>query len=82
VPASRRTSSSQQRAAAITKRAVQARVQARQRQLDEQAERTRTGAVAARAHQRLAEQERAGGRAGARARIQSSSDPREGGHER
>jgi hypothetical protein len=75
---------SQQRAAAITKRAVQARMQARQRQLAEQAERTRTRAVAARAHQRLAnaQPERGGGRAAARSRIHPSSDPREGGHER
>jgi predicted GIY-YIG superfamily endonuclease len=75
---------SQQRAAAITRRAVQARVQARQRQLADQAEQTRTQAVAARAHQRLAndQRERAGGRPAARPRTKPSSTPREGGHER
>src|SRR6266498_3788594 len=57
---------SQQRTAAITRRAVQAR------------------AVAARAHQRLAngERERAGGRPALRGRTQPTSNPREGGHER
>jgi hypothetical protein len=75
---------SQQRAAAVTKRAVQARVQARQRQLADQAEQARTRAVAARAHQRLANagRERAGGRAAPRGRSQPTSHPREGGHER
>jgi hypothetical protein len=79
---------SQQRAAAVTKRAVQARVearvQARQRQLADQAEQTRTRAVAARAHQRLANagRERAGGRAAPRGRSRPTSNPREGGHER
>jgi hypothetical protein len=75
---------SQQRAATVTKRAVQARVQARQRQLDDQAEQTRTRAVAARAHQRLANagREHAGGRAAPRGRSQPPSHRREGGHER
>src|SRR6266511_1187329 len=75
---------SQQRAAAITKRAVQARVQARQRQLADQAEQARTRAIAARAHQRLANagRERAGGRAAPRGRSRPPSHRREGGHER
>jgi hypothetical protein len=75
---------SQQRAAAVTKRAVQARVQARQRQLDDHAEQTRTRAIAARTHQRLAngQRERSSGRAAARGRSQPTSNPREGGHER
>jgi hypothetical protein len=75
---------SQERAAAVTKRAVQARVQARRRQLADHAERTRTRAVAARAHQRLAngQQQRPGGRAAPRGRTQPSNGPREGGHER
>ncbi len=75
---------SQQRAAAITKRALQARVQARQRQLVDQAEQARTRAVAARSHQRLANagRERAGGRAATRGRSQPTSNRREGGHER
>ncbi len=75
---------SQQRTAAITRRAVQARVQARQRRLADQAEQTRARAVAARAHQRLAngERERAGGRPALRGRTQPTSNPREGGHER
>jgi hypothetical protein len=75
---------SQQRAAAITRRALQARVQARQRQLDDQVEQTRTRTVAARTHQRLAngQREHVGGRAAARGRTQPSRDPREGGHER
>jgi len=75
---------SQQRTAAITRRAVQARVQARQRQLADHAEQTRTRAVAARAHQRLAngQRERASGRPAPRGRNQPTSDPREGGHER
>jgi Ni,Fe-hydrogenase III component G len=75
---------SQQRTAAITRRAVQARVQARQRQLADQAERTRTSAVAERTHQRLtnAGRQQAGGRAAARSRSRPTSSPREGGHER
>jgi len=75
---------SQQRAAAVTRRAVQARVQARQRQLADQAEQARTRAVAARTHQRLANagRERAGGRAAPRGRSQPTSNRREGGHER
>ena len=75
---------SQQRAAAITKRAVQARVEARQRQLADQAEQARTRAVAARAHQRLADagRERADRRAAPRGRTRPTSNPREGGHER
>jgi hypothetical protein len=75
---------SQQRATAITKRAVQARVQARHRQLADQAEQARTRAVAARTHQRLANagRERADGRAAPRGCSRPTSDPREGGHER
>jgi hypothetical protein len=75
---------SQQRTTAVTKRAVQARVQARQRQLADQAEQTRTSTVAARAHQRLtnAGQRRNGERPATRGRTQPSSDPRESGHER
>ena len=75
---------SQKRTTAIVRRAVQARVQARQRQLDDQAERTRTSTVAARAHQRLtnAGRQRNGERPATRGRAQPSSDPREGGHER
>jgi len=69
---------------AITRRAVQARVEARQRQLDDQAEQTRTRAVAARTDQRLANggREHAGGRANTRGRSQPTSHRREGGHER
>jgi len=75
---------SQQRAAAVTRRAVQARVAARQRQLDDQAEQARTRAVAARTHQRLANgrREHADGRAAPRGRSRPTSNPREGGHER
>jgi len=75
---------SQQRAAAVTKRAVQARVQARQRQLADQAEQARTRAVAARTHQRLANgrREHADGRAATRGRSQPTSNRREDGHER
>jgi hypothetical protein len=75
---------SQKRAAAVTKLAIQARVEARQRQLADRAEQTRTRAVAARAHQRLAtsQSERAGQRPHQRGRSQQSSNPREGGHER
>jgi hypothetical protein len=72
---------SQERTVAITRRAVQARVQARQRELDDRAERTRTRAVAARTHQHLADRaERAATRR--RDRSLQSSSPREGGHER
>jgi hypothetical protein len=75
---------SQQRAAAVTRRAVQARVEARQRQLAERAEQTRPRAVAARAYQRLATSpaERAGRRPPRRDRTQPSRERREGGHER
>jgi predicted DNA-binding WGR domain protein len=75
---------SQQRAAAVTKRAVQARVEARQRQLADQAERTRSRAVAARTRQRVAnaQREHTGGRVARRGRSQPSGNPREGGHER
>jgi predicted GIY-YIG superfamily endonuclease len=76
---------SQQRAAAVTKRAVQARVEARQRQLADQAEQTRNRAVAARTHQRLAtsQGERADRRPAGRDRNQqTTSNRREGGHER
>ncbi len=75
---------SQQRAAAVTKRAVQARVQARQRQVADQAEQARTRTIAARTHQRLtnAGREHTGGRAAPRERSQPTSNPREGGHER
>jgi hypothetical protein len=45
---------SQKRTTAVVRRAVQARVQARQRELADQAEQARTRAVAARTHQRLA----------------------------
>ncbi len=75
---------SQQRVAAITKRAVQARVQARQRQLADHAEQTRPRTVAARTHQRLAtsQGERNGQRTHRRDRSQPTSNQREGGHER
>jgi hypothetical protein len=74
---------SQKRTTAVIRRAVQARVQARQRQLDERAEQTRTGAVAARTHQHLANRaDRAGQRPRRRDRTQPTSDRREGGHER
>jgi len=71
---------SQQRTAAITRRAVQAR----QRQLADHAEQTRTRAVAARAHQRLAngQRERASGRPAPRGRNQPTNNRREGGRER
>ncbi len=71
---------SQERAAAVTKRAVQARVLARQQQLADRAEQTRTQAVAARTHQRLAA-ERSPRRSHRRDREQTTSG-REGGHER
>jgi hypothetical protein len=75
---------SQQRTAAVIKRAVQAGVEARQRQLADQTEQTRPRAVAARAHQRLAagQSERAGQRPARRDRNQPSSNSREDGHER
>ncbi len=75
---------SQQRAAAVTKRAVQARVQARQRQLANQAEQDHNRSVAARTHQRLAtsQGERAGRQTHQRGHRQPTSNRREGGHER
>jgi hypothetical protein len=75
---------SQQRTTAVVRRAVQARVQARQRELTDQADQARTCAVAARTHQRLTngQRQQAGGRAAARARTRSTSHRREGGHER
>jgi predicted GIY-YIG superfamily endonuclease len=75
---------SQQRTTAVIRRAVQARVQARQRQLDERAEQARPRAVAGRAYQRLltSQSERAGQRPRRRDRSQPTSNPREGGHER
>ncbi len=75
---------SQQRAAAVTRRAVQARVQARQRQLADHAEQTRTRTVAVRTHQRPAtgQAERGTRRPAQRDRNQPTSNPREGGHER
>jgi hypothetical protein len=74
---------SQQRTVAITRRAVQARIQARQRQLADHAEQARTRAVAAHTHQRLANagREHTGGRAAPRERSQPPSQRREGGHE-
>jgi hypothetical protein len=71
---------SQQRAAAVTKRAVQARVLARQQQGADRAEQTRTQAIAARTHQRLAA-ERSPRQPHRRDRHQDTSG-REGGHER
>jgi hypothetical protein len=71
---------SQQRAVAVTKRAVQARVLARQQQLADRAEKTRTQTIAARTHQRLAA-ERSPRRPHRRDREQTTSG-REGGHER
>jgi len=68
---------SQQRAAAVTRRAVQARVQARAQRAAEQAERTRTRALAARTHQRLAAaraQRAAGGRQPARGRREAEHE--------
>jgi hypothetical protein len=78
---------SQRRAAAVTKRVLQARVQARQRQLDQQAEQTRSRAVAARAHRRLAnsQREHTAGRSarhGQDGRDGQTAGRREGGHER
>jgi hypothetical protein len=49
---------SQHRVATITRRAVQARLQARQQRAADRIEQGRTGAVAARTHQRLARQDR------------------------
>jgi hypothetical protein len=72
---------SQDRAAAVTRRAVQARVQARQQQLTQRAEQTRTQAVAARTHQRLST-ERAPRRPHRRDRGEQATSGREGGHER
>jgi hypothetical protein len=69
---------SQQRAAAVTRRAVQARVLARQQQLADRAEQTRTQAVAARTYQRLGA-ERSPRRPHRRDQTTSG---REGGHER
>jgi hypothetical protein len=71
---------SQERVAAVTRRAVQARAQARQRQLDQRAEQTRTQQVAARTYQRLAA-ERSPRRPPRRDRDQTTSG-REAGHER
>jgi hypothetical protein len=71
---------SQQRAAAVTKRAVRARVQARQQQLADHAEKTRTQTIAARTHQRLAA-ERSPRRPHRRDHEQTTSG-REGGYER
>jgi predicted GIY-YIG superfamily endonuclease len=74
---------SQKRTTAVIRRAVQARVQARHRELDERAEQTRTRAVAARTHQQLTNRaDRAGQRPHRRDRAQPTSNPREGGHER
>jgi uncharacterized protein YdaT len=70
---------SQQRVAAVTRRAVQARVQARQQQLVDRAEQTRTQAVAARTHQRLATSQTERSR---RDRSEQTTSSREGGHER
>ncbi len=69
---------SQERVSAVTRRAVQARVLARQQQLDQRAEQTRTQAVAARTHQRLAA-ERSPRRPH---RRDQNTSGREGGHER
>jgi hypothetical protein len=71
---------SQERVRTVTKRAVQARRMARQQQLAERAEQTRTQQVAARTHQRLAA-ERAPRRSHRRDRQQDTRG-REGGHER
>ncbi len=76
---------SQQRVRAVTRRAVQARVQARQQQLADRAEQTRGRAVAARTYQRLttSQTERSPRRPRQRdRRSQQTSSGREGGHER
>jgi hypothetical protein len=75
---------SQKRATAVVRRAVQARVQARQRELADQAEQARTRAVAARTHQRLAGRpaERPSRSARRREPSRQPNNAREGGHER
>jgi predicted GIY-YIG superfamily endonuclease len=75
---------SQDRTTAVVRRAVQARVQARHRELEHQAEQARPRAVAARTHQRLAGRpaERASRPAHRRDRTRQPTNPREGGHER
>jgi predicted GIY-YIG superfamily endonuclease len=61
---------SQHRVATVTRRAVQARLQARQQRTAQRAEQTRTRELAARTHQRLLARQRqaAGGRRGQRTR--------------
>jgi hypothetical protein len=72
---------SQQRVSAVTRRAKQARVLARQQQLADRAEQTRTQQVAARTHQRLAA-ERSPRRPPRGDRSDQHTSGRDGGHER